>query len=157
MIGFVEIATAAASLLAPYLPYAIKAGQAVGGAIVAEVEKVGGEAAWNKAEAIWNKIKEHFKDKPELKQTAELVAMQPEDLTYQKVFAKALASYLETKNDLQEELLNLLGGEKAVQRVVADKGSLIDDVTQELQGKGTQSVESADHSVIKGVKQTIKS
>jgi hypothetical protein len=157
MIGFVEIATAAASLLAPYLPYAIKAGQAVGGAIVAEVEKVGGEAAWNKAEAIWNHIKDHFKAKPELKQTAELVAMQPENPTYQKVFTETLASYLETKTDLQEVLLNLLGGEKAVQQVLADKGSIIDEVTQELQGKGTQTVKASDHSFINGVKQTIKS
>ncbi len=157
MIGIVEIATATAATLAPYLPYVIKAGKAAGEKIAEGIGKAGGEAAWEKAGAIWDKIKGHFSEKPELEHAAGLVAMQPDDPTYQKVLAKTLASYLETRTDLRQDLLDLLGGEKAVQKVLADKGSWVEDVTQDLQGTGTQIVEATNQSVIKRVKQIRKS
>lgn len=157
MIGIVEIATATAATLAPYLPYAIKGGKAVGEKLIEEVGKVGGEAAWEKAVALWDNLKRHFGEKPELEQTARLVAMQPEDSTYQKVLAKTLASYLETNPDLSQNLLSLLGGENAVQKVLADKTSLIEDVSQELQGTGRQIVEAKNDSEIKNVKQIRRS
>lgn len=157
MIGIVEIATATAATLAPYLPYIIKGGQAAGEKIAEAFGKTSGEAAWKKAGAIWNKIKEHFGEKPELEQAAGLVAMQPEDRSYQTALAKSIASYIETRTDLRQDLLNLLGGEEAIQKVLADKSSWIEDVTQDLQGTGTQTVEAANHSVIKNVKQSRKS
>lgn len=156
MLGIAEIATAAATTLAPYLPYLVKAGKLAGAKALEEISKKGADASWERARALWDKIQTGSSEKPDVERAAELVAVQPDDLTYQKVLAKSLTSRLNENPSLAQELLTLLGGERAVQEVLADHSSWVEDLTQELQGAGTQSVRATTESVIKGVKQIRK-
>jgi hypothetical protein len=82
-----------------------------------------------------------------------LVAAKPEDETYQTVFAKALATYLEKNPDFAKELVNLMGGEDSVQEVLAERDSWIGDVRQEMAGPGRQTLKASDGSVIQGATQ----
>jgi hypothetical protein len=76
------------------------------------------------------------------------MAAKPEDETYQTVFTKALVGYLEKNPDFAKELVNLMGGEDSVQEVLAEKGSWIKNVRQEMAGTGRQSVKASDAAVI---------
>jgi hypothetical protein len=153
MIGVIEIATATVTALAPYLPQLLKGAQIAGEKFGEGLATKAGEVTLGKITEIWGKIKNRFTQHPELEHAAALAGTQPSDTTYQTVFAKALAAYLQQDSQLSEDLLNLLGGEKAVQKVIADRSSMIEDVTQEMEGTGKQSVEASDNSVIRGVRQ----
>ena len=152
MVGVIEIATATATALAPYLPKLLKGAEVVGEKFAEGIASKAGELTIGKVTEIWSKLKSRFVKQPALENAASLVASQPDDKTYQTVFAKTLATYLQQDPDFSKELAGLLGGEKGVQQVLADKGSLIEDVTQEMEGSGSQSVSATD-SVIRGVRQ----
>lgn len=156
MIGVIEIATATVTALAPYVPYLLKGVKAAGGKFAEGMATKGGELAGGQISEIWDKIKKHFGEHPELEHAAGLVAAGPADPTYQTVFAKALATYLGKNPQLSEDLLKLLGGEQGVQKVIADRSSTVEDVTQEIEGSGTQSVEATDNSTVRGVRQIRK-
>jgi hypothetical protein len=154
MIGVIEIATATITALAPYLPILLhgiqKAGEKFGDTLASKA----GEAAAAKIPKLWGKIKDRFAQHPQLEHAAALVATQPDDSSYQTVFAKALAVYLQQEPQLAQDLLELLGGESAVQKVAADHSSLVEEVTQDMQGTGRQTVEATDNSVVRGIRQT---
>jgi|SRR5579859_968438 len=153
MIGVIEIATATVTALVPYLPQLLKGAQIAGEKFGEGLATKAGELTLGKITEIWGKIKNSFKQRPELEHAAGLAGTQPSDPTCQIVFAKALASCLQQDPQLSEDLLNLLGGEKAVQKVVADRSSMIEDVAQEMEGTGKQSVKASDNSVIRSVRQ----
>jgi hypothetical protein len=156
MIGVVETAAATVSLIAPFMPYLIAAGKAGGKKLTETIAAKGGEAAWDKAQALWGKIKEKFGDAPDVQGAANVVASNPEDETYQQVLAKTLSARLQKDPDFAQELLDLLGGQEAVQRVLADSGSWVEGVKQQMDGSGEQIVHATERSVIKGVEQTRK-
>jgi hypothetical protein len=83
----------------------------------------GGEVASKKAQDISAKIAGRSPETPELRSAADLVALKPEDETYQTVFAKALASYLETIPEFAKELVDLMGDDESVQEVLAEKAA----------------------------------
>jgi hypothetical protein len=152
MIGVIETAGAVVAFLSPYAPYLKEAGKIAGKKLIEVAAEKGGEAAWKKAQDLWGKITGR-PDSPELKSAADLVAAKPEDETYQTVFAKALAGYLEKNPDFAKELVDLMGGEDSVQEVLAERGSWIEDVKQEMAGPGRQTIKATDDSVIKGATQ----
>ena len=57
---------------------------------------------------------------------------------------------------LGEELVHLMGGQQAVQQVIANNQSTIKDVSQESSGGGKQTVKADIQSKIQGVKQIKK-
>ncbi len=154
MIGVIEIATATVTALAPYLPRLLHGVQLAGEKFGDTLASKAGEAAAAKMPELWAKIKNRFAQHPQLEHAAGLVATQPADSTYQTVFAKALAAYLQQDPQLAQDLVALLGGESAVQKVAADHSSLIEDLTQEMQGTGRQTVEATDNSTVRGIRQT---
>ena len=85
-----------------------------------------------------------------------MLAGAPDDETYQTLLTKVLAKRLEQNPDLARELLDLLGGEKAAQRVLAERGSRVTSVMQEMQGSGEQIIHASDRSTIEGVTQKKK-
>lgn len=70
-----QLAAKIAEFLAPFLPYLILATQAA----AKEAGKRFGEAAWNKAQVLWEKLKPKVEEKPLLKEATEKVARKPED------------------------------------------------------------------------------
>ena len=109
-----------------------------------------------KAQQAWEKIKIHFKGDKKIEDSAAGLAKDPTDQDYLHLMAKALAARMAEKPELAEELVEVLGGRQAVQRVLADKSSWVEKVTQEINRSGTQIVEARNDSVIKNVKQRIE-
>jgi len=110
--------------------------------------------AWERAKLLWEKIHAHASEDKKLQGAALIVSADPEDESMQTTFAKALGTQLEADPAFAEELVHLMGGSQAVQEVVADHQSLVENVGQQLKGAGKQSVRASDNSVIRGVQQS---
>jgi hypothetical protein len=121
-----QIAAATVAALAPFLPYLIDAGRFSGEALAEMIVQKGGEAAWKKAQVLWGRVTARFGDDPEVQSAATMVAAKPEDETRQTLLAKVLSARLAGNPELAQEILALLGGEKGVQQVIADRSSWVD-------------------------------
>lgn len=150
----VQTTSAVVTVISPFLPFLLEVGKDGAKKLTEVIAEKGGEVAWNKAKNIWEKVKSYFTTAPKIEKAANLVADDPEDPDYQTKLAKELGIYLQNNPESLEELIKLLGGEKSMQEVLADKGSWVEDVKQSLSGSGTQRVVATDHSVIKGITQT---
>ena len=150
------IAVGVSAFLAPFTPYLIKAGQGLGSKLAELIAEKGGEAVWHQAEQIWRKLQAALGDDPEVQGAAMMVSAQPENQDRQKMFADILAARLQENPSLGEEFVRLMGGQQAVQQVIANRKSLIEDVSQESTGGGEQTVKADHGSLIKGVKQIKK-
>ena len=148
-----QTTTAIVITISPFLPFLLEIGENSAKKLSEIIVEKGGEAAWNKAQSLWTKVKGYFHTAPKIESAAKLVAQDPEDEDSQKVLAKALGSYLQNNPESLEELVELFGGEQSIQEVLADKGSLVENVKQSLVGSGTQRVVATEQSSVKGVTQ----
>ena len=148
-----QTAAAVAATLAPFTPFLIEVGKAGGKKLAEVMAEKGGEAAWKKAQALWDKLQTRFRDDAEVQSMATVVAVKPEDEARQTMLAEVLGGRLQENPALAQELFDLLGGQEAVQQVLAERGSWVEDVTQRMKGGGRQIVQASDDSVIKGVRQ----
>ena len=151
-----QTAAAVVATLAPFMPFLIEVGKAGGKKLAEVVAEKGGETAWKKAQTLWDKLKARFGDDPEVQGAAAMVAAKPEDEARQTMLAEVLGARLQENPKLAKELFGLLGGLKAVQQVLADRNSWVEDVTQRMSGVGTQTVQASGDSVIKGVRQVME-
>lgn len=151
-----QVAAATVTALAPYMPLLIYTAKFTAEAIGEMVVQKGGELAWQRAQSLWGKIKARFGDDGVIDGAATMVAAKPEDANLQKILATQLAERLKQQPELANELLELLGGKESMQKIIADRSSWVEDVTQEMAGSGSQIVRASDDSVIKGVKQIKK-
>ncbi len=149
----VQIGAATAATVAPFAPFLVEAGKVGGQKLVEVIAEKGGEAAWQKAQALWGKLSLYFGDDPEVTSMATLVAIRPEDEARQKMLAEVISTRLQESPELAQELFYLMGGREAVQEVVAGHSGWIEDINQKMRGQGTQSVKAGDEGVIKGVTQ----
>lgn len=141
---YYQIAGVIATLLAPFLPYLVEGGKKFAGKA--------GEAAWEKARTIWEKIRVHFQNDQEIKGAALMVAAKPEDENYRMLLAKAIAARLENSPDFAKELEEIVGS-ASFQEISATQNSRIEDVEQKTIGGGKQSIKAKDKSVVKRSKQ----
>jgi hypothetical protein len=148
-----QLAAAATVVLSPFVPFLVNTGKAAGKKLAETIAQKGGEATWKTAQSLWTKITDHLGDDQEVKGAAIMVAHKPEDENRQTMLAEVLGARLQENPALAEELLNLLGGQKAVQQVLADHGSWVENVTQRMQGSGIQTIKASNDSVITGVRQ----
>jgi hypothetical protein len=148
-----QIAAATVNALAPFLPFLIELGKTSAKKLGEVIAEKGGEATWKTAQDLWNKIRFHFGGDPEVKGSIAVVAAEPEDEARQTMLAEVLAARLSRNSDLAQELLDLLGGQEAVQRVLATRGGWVQDVVQQMKGGGEQTVRATGKAVIKGVQQ----
>lgn len=148
-----QVAAGTVTALAPFLPILLEAAKFSAAATGEMIVQKGGEAAWKKAKAAWAKIKGQYSDDGVVLAAATMVAAQPEDENLQQILAIELAKRLNESPKLTKELLDLLGGEKSVQKVLADRSSWVENVTQRMTGGGKQVVSATDDSIITGVQQ----
>jgi hypothetical protein len=148
-----QIAAAVVTVLSPFTPFLLDTGKTAGKKLAEAIAQKGSEATWKTAQTLWAKLTAHFGDDAVVKSAATMVADQPEDETRQTMLAGVLGARLQENPALAEELLDLLGGQEAVQQVLADRSSWVEDVTQRMKGSGTQTVKASHDSVIKGVRQ----
>lgn len=150
------LAAAVTTALAPFTPYLLETSKEVGKKLAEAIGEKGGEAAWKKAQDLWKKIKSHFGDDPKVKGAALMVSAEPNDETSQTLLATTLATRLKVNQKLAQELLDLLGGQNAVQQVLANRKSWVKDVIQQISGSGEQVIKADNNSRIQGVKQIKK-
>jgi len=150
------IAAAITTALAPFTPFLVEIGRAGGKKLVEVINEKGGDAAWDSAQKLWEKIKAHMSDNADVNGATLMVSAKPEDETRQTMLATALAAGLKEDPKLAQELFDLLGGQNAVQQVLANRKSWVNDVTQQMSGGGEQIVKADNNSRIRGVKQIKK-
>lgn len=153
---FQLIATAVSTFLAPFTPYLIEAGKDVGNKLAELISEKGGEVVWKKAQGLWGEIETTLGSDAEVKGAALMVSAKPESEDKQKMFAEILAARLQENPALAEELTNLIGGQQAIQQVIANRKSTIKDVSQQMSGSGEQTIKADNNSRIQGVKQIKK-
>ncbi len=155
-LNITQVATAAVTALAPFTPYLLELGKAGGKKLVEVIAEKGGEAAWQKAQTIWGKLKNRFGEDPEVTSATTLIAVDPEDEDRQATLIKVLSERLEDDQNLAQELFDLLGGQERIQEMVADQGSLMLKVSQKMKGSGKQVMQARGKSKIIGGKQEIE-
>lgn len=136
--------------LAPFLPYLLKAGEKA----AEEAGEKLGEASWERAKALWGRLRPKVEAKPAALEAAQDVAAQPDDEDAQAALRRQLKKLLAEDQALAAEVARLMADE-VTQRVTAEGGSSVEDVEQRAGGGPTQQEVSAKgDSSIKGVRQT---
>jgi hypothetical protein len=141
-----EIAAAVTACLAPYTPYLIEAGKKFAGEA--------GVSAWKKAGEIWTKLVSGG-DAGEVKAAAKALSKDVDDADFGELLAAAIARQLEAHPELADELTSILGGESAVQEILAEDNAFVSGVKQRLHGSGRQSVKASGSARIENVQQHI--
>ena len=133
------------AFLTPFLPYLLKAGEKA----AEEAGKKFGDAAWEKAKSLWDKLR----GKPNVTQVAKTAASLPDNQSLWVALQEEIARALEQDKSLAQEVARLMKDE-VVQRVIATSSSQIEDVEQRASdGPTRQEVLAEEHSRIIGVKQ----
>lgn len=96
--------SALVSLLAPFLPFLIKAGEKAS----EEIGQKFGNDAWNKAKGIWEKLQTKVSNKPSCKEAVEDVANQPDNYDFQAVLRVQLTKLLEQEPELAKQIQRLM-------------------------------------------------
>lgn len=96
--------SALVSLLAPFLPFLIKAGEKAS----EEIGQKFGNDAWNKAKGIWEKLQPKVSSKPSCKEAIEDVAKQPENSDFQAALRVQLNKLFEQDSELSEQIDRLM-------------------------------------------------
>jgi len=136
------------AFLVPFLPYLLKVGEKA----AEEAGKKLGADAWEKAKALWGKLRHKVEAKPAAQEAVQDVAADPQDEDAQAALRLQLKKLLRDKT-LAAEIAQVLEDE-VVQRVIARGGSQVEDVEQRASGGPVeQEVRAEEKSVIKGVKQ----
>lgn len=148
-----QIAAAIVTAVASFTPFLVDMGKAAGKKFAETIAAKGGEATWKKAQELWGKVQARFGDDPEINGATMMLVAKPENEKYQTQLAELLATHLKDDHDLAREFLALLGGQDALQQILADRSSWVEDVIQRMKGGGTQTAHASDDSVIKGVQQ----
>lgn len=146
-----KIAEGVVAILAPYMPYLIEVSKSGGKKIVEKIAEKGGEAAWDKANKLWEKLKGHFTDNAEIISAINLVTIDPNDRNRLLMLSKLLGTYLYKNPILTQEIMELLGGREEMQQVLSRNESLVHGVEQHMKGKGHQVVVAEDKSLIMDV------
>lgn len=144
-----QIAVAVAATLAPFTPFLVEGGKAFAGEA--------GEAAWERAKAIWKRLRARFGENAKIRGAALMASAEPESASARETLASVLAECLQEKPEVARELLDLLGGPGPLQQILAERGGRVVNAVQELQGQmGTQVISSRDGASIEGVRQIVR-
>jgi hypothetical protein len=140
-----EIAGRIAHALIPSLPYLLR----IRDAAADEVGHRIGTAAWELAQALWEKLRPRRSVEP----VAQAVVASPDNLALREALRGEIARALAEDPALQKEILRLMQSE-VTQQVLAKRGSQIRDVVQEAEGgPTTQEIQASEDSSIEGVRQ----
>jgi hypothetical protein len=140
-----QLAEAVIAKLAPFTPFLIEGGKKFAGSA--------GDAAWQKAQELWGKLKPVLTNEPKLVKKIEVLAIDPQDQEELTSLVKTLAVKLKEHEDLIKDLSDILGGSSAVQKVIVTEGNWLEDVTQQSDNSSEQIIRAGKDNVLKGIKQ----
>lgn len=132
----VEIATLTA-FISPFLPFLLKLGTKAAEKATDTAAGKFGEAAWSKAQAVWEKLSPKVEAKEAAKEAATDVANHPEDEDLQVALRVQLKKLLEQDEDLfkaiaqilEEDALDGTPGTQIVQTVMGNQNQTIGQMT----------------------------
>jgi hypothetical protein len=153
MIGLPELTETIVATLSPLIPYLAGAGALAAKSFAEGVGKAGGEAAWKTAVGLWERLRGAAADDAKLTSAISLVEADPEDQDSIALFSKTLEAHLAKDELLRESLVRAFGGELAVQKMIAERGSRISGSRQDLQGSAEQVMTASDNSTIENATQ----
>jgi hypothetical protein len=153
-VDFLATATAVSFALQPFLPWLTSLGQSAGEKLKDVVVEAGGDAAKSLAKTIWDRIKARFAGDSEVDSATSALAISPNSDTMRRLFVEVLTKRLEANPDFEQELVTLLGGQKAVQKIVAGNEAWFENVRQIMAGQGEQEMRAGDKAVFKGIVQS---
>ncbi|MGD1928949.1 MAG: hypothetical protein ACFB12_08555 [Leptolyngbyaceae cyanobacterium] len=124
------------AFLTPFLPHLLKLGGQATSTVTDVVSENFGEAAWAKAQRIWERLRPKVAEKEDLKVAATQVATKPDSTARQAVLQEELAVLLSEDPDLataiaqimEEETADGTPGTQIVQNVVGEKNQTIGQV-----------------------------
>lgn len=102
--------TTLAAFLAPCLPFLW---EKVGAPALESAAGQMGDAAWQKAQAVWSKLSPKIEADPATKAVATELAQNPEDEVWQAAFQKKLQALLESDEDLKQAIAEILNEDEA--------------------------------------------
>ncbi len=143
------IATAAISALAPFL---LEMGQSAGKKMAETIGKKTGEVAAHTGQSVWEKLTSH----PQAKSVVDTLARKPDDPKRKEIAIEDLTACLRENPSFAHELTELLGGQDAIQSIIADKEGRISAAKQTLEGGGRQTIAAKNKGVIEDVEQIKK-
>lgn len=98
------LVTTVVTFLAPYLPYLTKAGEGAAG----EAGKKFGAAAWDKARALWGKLRPRVEDKPAAQAAVQDAAQNPQDEDARAVLRLQVKKMLAEDAGLAQEIAEMV-------------------------------------------------
>jgi len=113
--NIVELAQKIATFLMPLLPYLLKIGDKAAEDVG---KKIGGEA-WDKAKALWDKLRR----KKSVEQVAQTAAALPDNQALREALREEIARALQEDSTLQREVARLWGEAGAAGVTVTASGS----------------------------------
>lgn len=150
----IALSTLVVSAIAPFTPFLLKLATSMTDALSEKIAKEGGEKAWEMAQSLWKYIRQKLNPDGETEEAARMLARKPEDQNRQAMLIEVIATQIKENPGLADELASLMGGQESIQKIVAKNKSMIDDVTQRIQGRGGQQIiEASDQSKIRGARQ----
>lgn len=131
-----EIATLTA-FISPFLPFLLKLGGKAAEKVTETAAGKFGEAAWSKAQAVWEKLSPKVEAKEAAKEAATDVANHPEDEDSQTALRVQLKKLLEQDEDLFKAIAQILQedapdgtpGIQIIQNVTGNQNQTIGQVT----------------------------
>lgn len=125
-----------ASFLAPFLPHLMKLSGQVAEKLTEIISEKAGEAAWEKAQKIWERLSPTLEENEDLKVAASQVATKPDSTARQAVFQEELESLLKDNPKLaraiaqimQEDAPDGTPGTQIVQTITGDENQTIGQV-----------------------------
>lgn len=125
-----------ATFLSPFLPSLMRLGGNAAAKVTDVVSEKFGEAAWAKAQKVWERLQPKVEEKDDLKSAAVQVATKPESTARQAVFQEELEALLGENPDLaaaitkilQEEAADGTPGTQIVQNVTGNRNQVIGQV-----------------------------
>ena len=135
-----------ATFLSPFLPHLIKLGGQAAEKVTEVVSEKFGEAAWVKAQKIWDRLSPEVEAKEDIKVAATQVAAKPDSTARQAVFQEELEALLKENPELVQVIAQIMKedapdgtpGTQIIQNVVGDKNQVVGQV---FGGKVVGSVE----------------
>lgn len=108
------------TFLAPFLPYLVRKGEAVADKAI---DALGG-AAWERARALWGKLRPRIEEKEAAREVADAVAANPDDEAARGALQFQLRTLLEGDPALADELERMVR-EAQQAGVMADNGAVV--------------------------------
>lgn len=138
------------TFLAPFLPYLVKGGEQA----IQEIGKQFGGDTWKQAKTLWGKLHPKVEAKPTAQEAVQDLVKSPDDEDAKTILRIQLKKLLTEDETFAKEIAQLMEGQ-VVQRVLAERGSSVQNVEQTATGGGEvrQDVTARDNSIIEGVRQ----